>query len=597
MHDFEWFLERVDIARWNDESPGQRDAHAACPAHGGSDSLHLTERNGKALVKCFSCGAGYREVVAALEDVGAQEESAPTPDMTSPVTVTRRGRRVSSGSAPAGQIPGDAGEASEDVGSTPTASTISPLDWAAARCGLTRAELDALNLPIGETRDAVVFEFPTAKKLRVVGNDRKKDMRWSGEGKPFLWPIPEQPGHVIVVTEGEFDAICLRHSGEEAYSITGGTSTKVPLAVWEALRDAGVVEVRIAFDLDNEGRKARDEVLETARRAGLRVRPVRPAGVMPLAGETDIRDVAVRLGYPIVLEDDATEDGAVPLLDVEPAEHVDLLLGWLHPNEHTILFGDGGTGKGVIAAWWATELARQGMTVMVVDYEQHARHEWRPRVGAFCDDDPAILGRVFYVQPVAPIWDIAGWLRSEAERVGAQYLIVDSITYAAGGLEPEKATTAVKYTAAANAIGYPIMSIGHVTKSDADPRHPFGSVYWHNGARITIGVHRRDEAPDSDRIVKHRKANQGQHSADLAVDWSWLTTGLPKALLFKTAWGSPQQAYEAVLAQTGAAPSLDELREITGQEISDQNFRVIKSRAKGVTVTRTSRAKHEEQEV
>lgn len=585
MHDFDWFEERLDVAKWNDHTEGERDVHAHCPVHGGSDSLHVTERYGKALVKCFSCGATYKEVVEALEE-GTEEKS----DTSASVTITRT-------KGASGKAAGSAQKAKDAAtgGSTPPRLHQTPLDWAAERCGLTRGELDALNLPISETDDSVVFEFPNARKGRQVGNDRKKQMFWSGEGKPFLWPTPTAPASVIVITEGEFDAICLAHSGIEAYSITGGTSTAVPLAVWEALRDLGVEEVQIAFDLDNEGRKARDTTLETARHAGLRARPVRPVGVEPLAGETDIRDVAKRLGYPVALEDDATEDGAVPLTDVEPAEHVDLLLGWLHPNEHTILFGDGGTGKGVIAAWWATQLATadengEFMKVLVVDYEQHARHEWRPRVGTFCNEDTSVLDRIFYVQPVAPIWDIAGWIRSEAQRVEADYIIVDSITYAVSGMEPEKSVTAVRYTQAANAIGYPILSIGHVTKSDADPRHPFGSVYWHNGARITIGVSRRDpEQADSDRIVKHRKANQGQHSADMAVDWSWLQTGIPPALNFRTAWGTPKQAYETILATTGQPPTIDELRDITGEDISDQNYRVMKSRARGVTVTRKSR--------
>lgn len=579
MHDFEWFEERLDIAKWNDHAAGSRDVHASCPVHGGSDSLHITERNGKALVKCFACGADYSAVVEALE-TGAEPEPAPKA-----VTITRtKGAR---GKPAAAADTSNAGTG----GSTPPRLHQTPLDWAAARCGITRAELDALNLPIGETGDAVVFDFPTARKLRVVGDARKKVMVWEGGGKPSLWPTPIAPVPAsITVTEGEFDAICLRHSGIDAYSVTGGTSTEVPQAVWEALRDAGAEEVAVSFDLDREGRKARDTTLESIRAAGLRARPVRPVGIAPLTGETDTRDVAIRLGYPVTTEDDATEDGAVPLLDVEAAENVDLLLGWLHPNEHTILFGDGGTGKGVIAAWWATELARDEMTVLIVDYEQHARHEWRPRVGAFCAEDPAILGRIFYVQPVAPIWDIAGWIRSEAQRVNADYIIVDSITYAAAGMEPEKSVTAVKYTAAANSIGYPVLSIGHVTKADADPQHPFGSVYWHNGARITIGVSRRDEAPDSDRIVKHRKANQGQHSADMAVDWSWLATGLPPGLSFGTAYQSPQHAYEELLAKNGQPPTVDELREMTGTDISDANYRTIKTRAKGVTVTRKKKA-------
>ena len=600
MHDFDWFVSRLEVAKWNDERPGERDCLTNCPVHGGSDSLHLTEKNGKALVRCFNpaCGAKYQDVVDALEGVSDREEEIE--EEAAAVTITRRGRRASPAKAQA-----EAG----DVGSTPTASTT-PLDWAAARCSMTRKELEALGLPVAETRDAVAFMFgDDAAKLRVAV-DGKAKVGWTGEIRPDIWPMPEKVGSTITVCEGEFDALVLRKSGIEAYSVTKGAGTPVDQVVWETLRALGVETVNVCFDVDREGRKGREQAMKDAMSAGLIARPVRPTGLRPLLGDKDARDAVRRNGYPVILEDDVTEDQAVPLTDVDPAEAEDLLLGWLHPNEHTVLFGDGGTGKGVIAAYWVTELASMKKTVLVVDYEQHARHEWRPRVGRFacgfahpqsdtwhrekpCKQAAEIMDRVFYVQPVAPIWEIAGWLRSEAMRVNADYLVIDSVSYAVSGLEPEKSTTAVKYTQAINAIGFPVLSIGHVTKADADPRHPFGSVYWHNGARITIGVSRRAEEPDSDRIAKHRKANQGQHQGDAAISWDWLYDGLPPRLDFRVAWSSPSEAYRSMLAESGTPPTKEEVEAAFGADISDGAYRKMSSRA-GVTVTRRTRSASED---
>ena len=41
LRDFDWFIDRLEVARWNSEAPGSRDALTNCPAHGGSDSLHV----------------------------------------------------------------------------------------------------------------------------------------------------------------------------------------------------------------------------------------------------------------------------------------------------------------------------------------------------------------------------------------------------------------------------------------------------------------------------------------------------------------------------------------------------------------------------
>jgi hypothetical protein len=483
---------------------------------------------------------------------------------------------------------------------------------------MTKAELKKLNLPIRAHNGKVAFDFTGSPAFKLRGNDdgqKKKDIAWVNDGsRPELWPVPITPGKTITVTEGEFDTICLRKSGIESYSITAGAGTPIDQATWEVLYELGVEVVQICFDVDREGRKGRDLAVQDAQRAGLSVRPMRPDGINPLIAQTDVRDAVFAQGYPVRLVDDVTEAQAVSIDTIEPATEDSLLLGWLHPNEHTIMFGDGGTGKGVIAAQFAVELARSGKTLLIVDYEQHARHEWRPRISRFscphgnadaskdrwlqshrdkpCKESLDVMQQIFYVQPTEPLWDIQGWLRSEAQRVGADYLIIDSVTYACGGLEPEKSVTAVKYTQAINAVGFPALSIGHVTKSDADPRHPFGSVYWHNGARVTIGVSRRDgDDPISDRILKHRKANQGQHQHDVALDWTWLDTGLPPGgLQEKRAYANAAAAFDALLAETGQIPSKAEVEEAWGSDIEQAAYnKTVRSR-KGLTVTKVSRS-------
>jgi len=65
---------------------------------------------------------------------------------------------------------------------------------------------------------------------------------------------------------------------------------------------------------------------------------------------------------------------------------------------------------------------------------------------------------------------------------------------------------------AARQIGIGAMHIGHIGRS-GDDQKPFGSVFWHNGARCTWYVQLAKESPD-DRVLQiglyNRKANLGK---------------------------------------------------------------------------------------
>lgn len=69
--DLDWLLGPTELARWEREQPrGSRSCFVACPVHGGSDSLHLTEKDGTVLAHCFADDCGYASVVAALRRCG-----------------------------------------------------------------------------------------------------------------------------------------------------------------------------------------------------------------------------------------------------------------------------------------------------------------------------------------------------------------------------------------------------------------------------------------------------------------------------------------------------------------------------------------------
>ncbi len=213
---------------------------------------------------------------------------------------------------------------------------------------------------------------------------------------------------------------------------------------------------------------------------------------------------------------------AVPLSAVPTEEPKPLLLGYLDPDDHTILFGDGGVGKGIVAAWLVARLSLD-RPVLLLDYERHARWEWRPRVERFGGD----LDNVFITQPERPIWDATEDVLNEVARFGAEYVVVDSVGYACVGQEVEKSATAIRYSEAVSRIALPTLSLAHTTKADADPRHPFGSVFWSNGARVTIGMAGEGDA----RVLTNKKTNQRAAFAPVAIDWTWTDEGLPPTLV------------------------------------------------------------------
>lgn len=502
MHDFEWFVEHLEIARYNSTT----DFHAACPVCGGSDPLHVTEKNGKALVTCFSCGADYSKVVEQLE-------TEPTTEVVAP-DITRHRRKAH--------------------GVTESASTPrvdDPIAWYALYCGVDEGWLRTL--PVRATADGWVAHYWPGT---IVTKDRKPnsgDRRWSpaGAANPRLWPeVTDVLPVEVWLCEGETDCIVLRAAGLQHVYTAGSASSPLTVDEMRSLKRRGVERVVVAYDSDKPGQKARDETVKAAREAEMGA-SVASLGD-PLTGcFKDWRDrwVSGEKSIPKVSSAGTNYD-VWSLDDVEAATDKDLLLGRLHPLDHTILFGDGGTGKGVIAAWWVSRLTkvhdndRLPMNVLVLDYEQHATHEWRPRVEAFKGN----LKRVWIVQPSVPIWDMAGDVRTMCEEYAIDYVVIDSVTYACAGTEVEKSSTAALYTLAIAQFKKPVLSLAHTTKIDDNPKHPFGSIFWSNGARVTIAI--STKGYDEPRLLVNKKTNQAAPFKSVQVPWDWVDTGLPTEL-------------------------------------------------------------------
>jgi hypothetical protein len=217
-----------------------------------------------------------------------------------------------------------------------------------------------------------------------------------------------------------------------------------------------------------------------------------------LLDEVALRVVAAeKIGRPAVDLRTVPRPGPEAMLDLEG-----LILPRRHPS---ILFGDGGGLKSYLMLYSLGRLRQQGIRVGLFDWELDER-EHRERLEClFGADMPELL----YVRCDQPLVYETERLRRYVREHKLEYAGFDSIGFAVDG-PPESAEIAGKYFRAVRQIGIGSLHNAHVNKSDSSDQKPFGSTYWHNGARATWFCKLSEEVGSSVQIgLYHRKANLG----------------------------------------------------------------------------------------
>lgn len=164
---------------------------------------------------------------------------------------------------------------------------------------------------------------------------------------------------------------------------------------------------------------------------------------------------------------------------------------WILDGLPTILFGMGGSGKTMMAlgiarsiacgAWMLGEHFKEA-NVLYVDYES---------TGATLKRRLLSMGEIpdtmhYWPAKGIPLSDQLKAIERKVQRSSIGVVVVDSAAFACGGNALDQ-PVATRYFNALSNLGVTSLTVAHVTKAEED-KYPFGSVFWHNGARITWNV-------------------------------------------------------------------------------------------------------------
>ncbi len=190
------------------------------------------------------------------------------------------------------------------------------------------------------------------------------------------------------------------------------------------------------------------------------------------------------------------------------------VVGFTLPKRHpTLFFGDGGAAKSYFALYLAGLLSKQGTAVAFFDWEL-AGEDHRDRLERLFGNQQ--MPRIIYARCDRPLVSEVDRLRRIVREHGIEYSFFDSVAFACDG-PPESAEAAGRYFRAVRQIGGGSAHLAHITKGENGDRKPFGSSFWHNGARSTWFVERAESASDQviDVAFHHRKANLGRLHAPI----------------------------------------------------------------------------------
>jgi hypothetical protein len=181
----------------------------------------------------------------------------------------------------------------------------------------------------------------------------------------------------------------------------------------------------------------------------------------------------------------ADRDGN-PMIDLrtvavpQVGDEIDIGGLYLLRQHPTVLFGDGGSAKSYLALYLGGLLVERGFRVGVWDWEL-ASEDHRVRLERLFPDG---MPRILYGKCEKPLSYEIDRIRRLCRLNEIQFAIFDSVAFACDG-PPESAEIAGRYFRCVRGLDIGSLHVAHVSKAEGADQRPFGSAFWHNGARST----------------------------------------------------------------------------------------------------------------
>lgn len=204
-------------------------------------------------------------------------------------------------------------------------------------------------------------------------------------------------------------------------------------------------------------------------------------------------------------------------------------------EQPSMIFGSGGLGKSLVALAAILTLeagspvlpglrTEPGHRGIYLDWERTGIYEHGVRYRKLLNGvnlEPAKMDTI-YLSCTGSITDNVRKIKRTIDDEGVTFAIIDSAGFACGS-EPEKAECALQFFEAVHQLEVPALIIAHQTKGDVRGI-PFGSVFWHNAARVTWEI-RKQQVPGENRLkvgLFNRKSNIGSLARPLGFSIEFL---------------------------------------------------------------------------
>lgn len=226
-----------------------------------------------------------------------------------------------------------------------------------------------------------------------------------------------------------------------------------------------------------------------------------------------------------VLEAHRTGSPVLRLADIEDGVGIQWMLKPVIQRRQTsVLFGDGDSGKSMIAAWWSVLLAT-GMPgpglipepasgILVLDYETD-EYTWRDRIVQICGGmEIAVPNNIHYRYSSTPVANDVEDLADYVANLDIDFILVDSAAPAVG--EASDSDDVNSFFRALRALGRTNLVIAHVSK-EGRQHEIFGSGFWRNMSRANYRAYasRSVDSPDLGVVLKNTKGNNSKRLKDI----------------------------------------------------------------------------------